>query len=350
VLDAHLTCSAGECKCEDGFSTCGGATCSIDLKTDGRHCGDCENDCIAGACNDGLCREGQLVVESYELAELAAFGDTLIYTRKDGGPVVSVPIRGGTPQPLSNSGNALSLLLFDGMIYSTNGSDVWAMRADDTERSVVIAPGVNPVENRLAAGGNWLYWVAEGSDATQTGQLKRKALDGSGSVESFETFEYDSANPDRPNLFVADATHVYWAEPNKLLRAPHGKQIAFPVFPPEKLVDLQRDAQRLAVDGTSVYWLDRSGVHRFDIRAERETQLATGAISIVRPGLAISAEHVYFTAFESSRGGIIRRVPKDGGEPEDFVQGQFFGINAPIAVDETALYWVSGTVLWMRKL
>ncbi len=106
----------------------------------------------------------------------------------------------------------------------------------------------------------------------------------------------------------------------------------------------QVDPNRIAIDGTSIYWTDGD-------RAVMKMPLSGGTPTMLAPeyenipfAIAVDRTSVYWTTLHSDgQGGdslgTVRSMPLDGGTPTTLASGQ--DTPTAIAVDSTSVYWVT---------
>ncbi len=92
-------------------------------------------------------------------------------------------------------------------------------------------------------------------------------------------------------------------------------------------------ARGVAVDGSHIYWANRSAIGRADLDGQNVNQ---SFISVSFPfGVAVNSSHIYWTNYF---GGTIGRADPDGGNMnESFVTGASNAIG--MAVDSNHIYW-----------
>jgi hypothetical protein len=117
----------GVCTCMVGLPTVCGASC-VDVASDDSNCGACGHTCEAHAtCRVGVCGPPPTTIVAAPATcgglQLVAKGDTLYWTDKANGKVMSMPASGGSPVAISGAETTAPTLLFvngDG-----NGSTVF---------------------------------------------------------------------------------------------------------------------------------------------------------------------------------------------------------------------------------
>jgi hypothetical protein len=105
--------------------------------------------------------------------------------------------------------------------------------------------------------------------------------------------------------------------------------------------DHENVRSNVAVDGTSVYWVD------FDVGTVKKVPIGGGAVVTLATGqqkvtgLTTDSGNVYWTIFDNP--GSVMRMPADGSSPPVvFAANQTYPLD--VAVDSTYVYWTSSDV------
>jgi sugar lactone lactonase YvrE len=298
-------------------------------------------------------------------SSIALDGDYVYWTSAVAGAVLRVSKRGGSPVALAaDLGCPLSLAVDELAVFVTLCEDYGAIvripkRGGEPEP---IAPGeVFPA--CLALDRERVYWTAQGEDR-DSGRVCSATKAGG----DLTVLAEGQAGPDGIGV---DQAHVYWLTRDDyvhmapkaggratVLHRPHeaveelllsGEEInAESSIPRSGMISMHRDAsppavRRLALDEETVYWqsaaggVARVGSADADRPASRPLLLA---IDRSAPGdVAADPEWIYWV---EHREGRVMRVPRVGGRPRVFAEGEPGAIS--IAVDEEAVYWaVAGT-------
>jgi hypothetical protein len=105
----NVVCSAGVCKCADGFDHCAGdlvkTGCEVPITDDAGNCGACGHGCLGGACVDAQC-EFVVMHEASNIAGPAVFADRVYYVDLDNGDLWSSPTEGEPDFQLVLAGKA----------------------------------------------------------------------------------------------------------------------------------------------------------------------------------------------------------------------------------------------------
>jgi hypothetical protein len=197
----------------------------------------------------------------------------------------------------------------------------------------------------IAADGTNVYWTHYDSGPA-TGSVMKVAVTGGAPIPLASGPHL--VEPDLTNAIATDGAYVYWFEPNS---APQGgmtpqvgtgsvMKVAVTGGDPITLADGQDKASAFAIDATNVYWngysMDNGGsLTKIAQTGGKPFTLAIG-LPMVGP-IAVDANGVYWG------GGM--KVALGGGAPVDLLSsgGATRGASDGIAVDDTNVYWLSGS-------
>lgn len=216
-----------------------------------------------------------------------------VYTGNCGGSISRIPLDGGSPSTLAASPDPMD-----------TGQDCYA-----------IAIAIDTTD---------LYWMSYGSGAF----VARVPLEG-GPVtlvaqgQDVQDYAFGMA---------IDPTNLYWTTDTQVIRQPleGGPALA--------LAKTEYSANAVAVDATNIYWVSGLAIMKTPLDGGPSVQLAPANASA--SGIAVDTENVYWG--ESSTNALMS-VAIQGGSPKAWVGTD--GI-ADIAVDNTRIYWTTGTGVW----
>jgi hypothetical protein len=182
---------------------------------------------------------------------------------------------------------------------------------------LVLVPNDGGNGARIALNSTHLFWMRSGAiwAVPKGGGNAVKVAEGGGF----------------PSTFVADDAHVYWSNGSEIFSAPAGGG-------PATLLFTAPSAGRLVLDERgALYWAanDSPDGSIFRLRNGVATQLAKDQ----HPGgaVAVDSTHVYFAAQEAS-GGVLRRVPRDGGPVEQVLSCEADCSIQTVRVDPQHIY------------
>jgi hypothetical protein len=222
--NATATCNgAGVCtkqSCNMGFGDCTAAAgCETNVLTNGTNCGACGHDCLGSGCTTGLCNATQIGTEKYGSfpTSVAVVGQTLYWITTEnanGGGIWSCPTS-GCPTTLVNLTTADSnpfMLLVDSRVV------FWT----DLNLGVVSCPfsGCGTAPDTLSAmagtGGfardsaSHLFWADSNNKVVKTYNTSRPGS-ATGDMATATSF---------PTSVAVDGTSLYWLELSSTLMAP----------------------------------------------------------------------------------------------------------------------------------
>lgn len=316
--DMGAVCVGGMCMCPAGQTDCGGAC--VDMSADAKNCGACGHDCLGGACQAGACQPVVLASGQSYPTEIAVSSSVVFWINSGpNGAIMQVPSSGGTVSVAAASQTTPTNLAVD------SASVYWTI--DIGIRKVPISGGLPTAVTNwgsayhprgLALDASSIYWL---SDA---GEVRKLPLSGGANPAPFKS---GLVNPVGLSI---DAANLYWEDNTALQAMPKGGG-AVTTLDPAAL-------SGFAVGGSYVYYFV-SGSPKDQLK---KTPIAGGASTILggydtSRVSAVDSAYVYVTA-----AGDLYRVAINGGS------GVLLAKNAKpsgLAVDGTAIYWTSGTVV-----
>ncbi|MBX3187338.1 MAG: hypothetical protein KF795_20380 [Labilithrix sp.] len=320
----------------------GDGSCSSDLRTDAKHCGRCDHDCLGGACELGVCQP--FVFAKVTRPQQVFVVDGALYfsdglsTGADGG-VSWCPVEGpcASPPRIALGPGAFGLAVdaqglaiaapTAGFVYT------YPLRFPASVTGQLRVAGVEPVGAALDAN-NVYFTTASGAvhrcnRTTGCGGTPPRIATGTG----------------RGGHLAVDATNVYWASDGSagggcdgcLQGAPKTATDATP-----SAVSLGRKPQTFSMNGTRLFWTGIGGAYGGEVSWRDEGVGGNEffyARQVGRPwGVAADAAEVFFTIASD---GTVRRCPRAGcGNASETIataQTEARGI----AVDAKAVYWAS---------
>lgn len=344
--DRVTDAGSGETGCPDGRG--------------GTDCGSCPRDCLGGACTNGAC---QPVVIAHAPAPFSVvLDDARVYWVSVGpGSVWSGP---GEIWSVKKDGTDLRMVAtgLDGpqAVFADSSNLFWTelnagrlWRADRNGANAIVIydRGAGGAFN-LVADATSVYWV----DYYQS-QSIQKVPRGAGPDAGVPTIV--AANQRYPFGIAQDANNIYWSDregsfmgplpdggiPGRIWMAPKDGSSS-----PVLLATDQANPFHVAVDATSLYWVDNGSGSVMRLRFGETTP--TEVLHVSAPyGVAVDNANVYVTSLGEYQGdGKLLSVPKGGGAA--FVMAS--GLPGPtrLAVDDTAVYWANhygGTVMKIAK-
>jgi hypothetical protein len=338
------TCASGECvgSCQD----CDGdpTDCETDTNNDPEHCGECGSSCQGGKCSGGKCQVSVLAPNQKTPWGIAVDGASVFWLAEGDGSVYSVPVGGGTAEPIATGQNGPVQIALDGeYVFWTNfqgGGSVRRMKKDGTDLTT-LAQASGPWALAVgAAGDNYVYWTN-----TSDGSLRRIVKPGGHPVVLL-------TGESSPRGIAVDGTHMYWTTSG-------GGQVRranLDGTAPETLVTGQNYPLGVALDDTWVYWTEVGAGYALDacsqangriVRAKKSdgSDLMTVADNQACPlNLVVQNGLVHWTNTGTVTGGAsynydgtVQSAAVDGTNPKLIATGQ----DRPygIAVSDVAVFW-----------
>ena len=318
-----IRCTDGACVCEAGFDDCDGKRgddCATDLGNDRHHCGACGHDCPGGDCKVGLCQPVVLATIPGARGLSLHGGSLLVGTcgRAGGDAFLEVPVSGGKPvTAVAFSHCGAAQVVLDDTLYWSDTSTLLTTQLTPQGAPSVLA---STSAWKIVATKSHVYWGKLNPKGRAIGIMRLPLGGAPDSVYDQEVF-----------ALAAGAGAVYWAASDGV----HG-------MADSALLDLPLSmlpARELATDATSLYIGTQSGIHAL--------RLVDGKVSLLVPGangarLTTDPTTLFWL---DDAAGTVSRVPLAGGDPTLLAKGVSFTGTSVIAVDETFVYWLAGTVV-----
>ena len=351
-LAAGATCSSGQC-----MATCGGS--QVDTSTDTANCGGCGVVCSATAPSTATCASGRClatlatVPPALQSPGALAIDSSSVYWIDVGsnGALTQVPLSGGTPIALAtgypgfNVGPGSVAVDSTYVYWESQGTPVSIWRAPigvGPDAGVELVPGLTtPVG--IAVNAASVFFTDHSGP-----------VDGPGVVEAVSTsggpVTVLASVPAAPDCLAIDGTNVYWGNQGTNGATPSVLSMPLAGLPDGGAPTVLATSAvfgtvpaALAVDSTSVYvtFFSNSGpgyVAKVPIGGGPSTTLASGLTA--PQGIAVDATSVYWVDVIA---GTVSKVPLAGGPVTALATSA--SPQGPLAVDGTSVYFSSATAV-----
>lgn len=285
----------------------------------------CDSTCVAQICGGPPCQPGDspVILASGQASPYSlALNKTAVYFTNlvKAGTVMAVPKAGGGLTPIAVDQDSPDDVAADeDAVFWTSGQGLVGRAAKDGMSQVALATGQSGPSG-IALDAESVYWL----DYFTPGKVSVIPKAGGAPVV------LATGGPGFSRIAVDDSS-VTWLDfyGSTVLRVPKAGGAVTTIAHLDGLV---RD---LALDGPSVYVTAGMAVLRIDGPGSAPHVLATTSGNGAR--LALDGDSVYFT---DPTAGLVRRVPKLGGEPVTIVSEP--GRPMGIAVDAWCVYWANG--------
>ncbi|MGO9835908.1 MAG: hypothetical protein ACLP1X_17025 [Polyangiaceae bacterium] len=296
------SCAGGACSpCPSPQVVCASNNTCTDTTSDPSNCGACGHNCQGSTCTASLCVPSVIASPGGVIEDIVVDqSGTNVYWTIGGmnGGVFAKPFAGGNATQLS-----------------------YPYSVEDDPRG-------------LAVDQNYAYWVDFGSDAVGSVPL----IGGSTSYLLAPIAPTDSPvnEPLAITVDPANPSTIYWVD--SLSGTVNQMQMPFATNTPIPLAKLRSYPWAIAVDSTSVYWIDYGTAAGTGSVNKATIGVANGAVTQLAMGqtepwsLTVDATYVYWTC--RSNPGSVQAVPIGGGNAIQIAQNQ--GAPYGIVVDPPA--------------
>ena len=295
-------------------------TCSADT------CGEQPDRC-GGTLDCGSCARELLAADLPALGLLEPGPDGHLYWSQpgedDGGEVLlRMPARGGDVESVARSESFTAIAFTPLHLWSTNWAAKTVERMPLDGGALEVVAEQQGLPHLIAVAGDWIYWVGYVGNAARASLVD-------GRVETFGATFGDGGGGSVQSLLVTGDRLVVLTSDGGIYEAP---------LDVSEWTTLQHPIEGefgfhegLAADDRHFHWMEGNGGKILRLPRIGGTAEILHDEGRYTTGLALVEGFLYW----STRDGI-RRMPADGGEPEEVVRSF---VPRHLVADETHLYW-----------
>jgi hypothetical protein len=337
--------------CADGFALCGIAC--VDVATDGENCGRCGHGCQGGGCKAGQCQAVSLIdgggVFSFTGGGVTLASDaTSLYWSDGVHKIWALPKTGGTPRALASPGaeffvadatNVYLPIAADPTSAAPNGGVLAVPTRGDAGAMLFTAP--SPCCSGSIAVDDANVYFLYGSSL--------ESVSKTGGLPVVVTTTIAS-----PTSLIVSGANVYWVEySGKVLTVPTTGGTPVTLATPPGVAPTVTTDPRLTTDSARIDW------YAYSQGAVYSVAIDGGPVDVLVPApsvlpqswnsgagsIATDSGRVYWLADDA-----VWSVPATGGTATVLASNQPVAFGGGLAVDETAVYWVTQkTVMKLAK-
>jgi hypothetical protein len=297
--------------------------------------GPCPIDCLGGALVGGQCQPIQIIGALSRPAFLAVTATDVFVTGTVNYTISRSSVLGGPVETVASGG---SVAFGPQGIAVTGGHVLWAANRDgkiwraglhaNDATSVLLAAGQGaPIG--VATDGVYVYWASHDGGTIARTRIRQHTDD---------PVEVLASGQNQPWGVAVRGGSVFWTNwggGGSVMRLDLPALCGSPLPSPSTLVAAAGGTPAaLAVDATSVYWVDGSAVKKVPIGGGAPVILASGQND--PKGVVVDAAHIYWSSYGA---GTITRANLNGSAATVIASGQRQPFS--MAIDDLAVYWVN---------
>lgn len=303
----------------------------VDTQTDAKNCGVCGNVCSAIAPSTAQCTLGRCLVTLDSESSYRAFavGETDVYW-VDGAGIMKLSLGGGVRTTLVSWGSyASAIAVSTTSVYWANAyGPVMRVPIGGGSPKILATSEKNDVATAIAVDSASVYWTTYwpmNSDPVVNGSVMKVSIDG-GTPTTL------ASGPFRPEQVTVAAANVYWTASD----ATTGKSVVMKVAIDGGAPTIMPSANGcMAADVDSLYYCTSAGdIMKTPVGGGAAMTLASS--QNVSGNISVDSTSVYWidSHLDTSK---VMKVPIEGGTPT--MLASMDGAASKIAVDSTSVYW-----------
>lgn len=295
----------------------------------------CRVDCLGGTLAGGKCQPIQIIGAQSRPAFLAITATDVFVTGSVAHTITRGSILGGPAEIVASGDGAVfgpqGVAVTGGYVVwaSNQGGEIWRAAPHSTDPTPVRLAAGQSAPIGVATDGVYVYWASYDGGTIARTRIRQRVGD---------PVEVLASGQNHPWGVAVRGGSVFWTNGGgggSIMRFDVPALCGTPLPSPSTLVATAGGLPTaLAVDATSVYWVDGSAVKKVPVGGGAPMILASGQSN--PGGIVVDAAHIYWSSYGA---GTITRANLDGSAAAVVATGQRQPFS--MATDDLAIYWVN---------